>query len=133
MKGWLKNILIFIAGMAAMFIIMLNMAPTSNDGLPGLTLFKDSAQEKIIEAKQIKIFQVIEPNKALADVTNNPDKIYDPDEILVLIIGDEKTTYYDDEKINITDGQYLKQIGMFQYEANSGMQKTVPAVTIVAK
>ena len=133
MKGWLKNILIFIAGMAAMFIIMLNMAPTSNDCLPGLTLFKDSAQEKIIEAKQIKIFQVIEPNKALADVTNNPDKIYDPDEILVLIIGDEKTTYYDDEKINITDGQYLKQIGMFQYEANSGMQKTVPAVTIVAK
>ena len=133
MKGWLKNILIFIAGMAAMFIIMLNMAPTSNDGLPGLTLFKDSAQEKIIEAKQIKIFQVIEPNKALADVTNNPDKIYDPDEILVLIIGDEKTTYYDDEKINITNGQYLKQIGMFQYEANSGMQKTVPAVTIVAK
>ena len=77
MKGWLKNILIFIAGMAAMFIIMLNMAPTSNDGLPGLTLFKDSAQEKIIEAKQIKIFQVIEPNKALADVTNNPDKIYE--------------------------------------------------------
>lgn len=130
MKGWLKNILIFLAGMAAMFFIMVNLASSPNDGLPGLTLFKDSAQEKVIEAKQIEIFQVIEPNKALAHATNNPNITYDPDEILVLIIGDEKATYYDDEKISITNGQYLKQIGMFQYEANSGMQKTVPAVSI---
>lgn len=132
MKGWLKNILIFLAGMAAMFIIMLTLAPAPNDGLEGLTLFKDSAQEKVIDAKQIKIFQVIEPNKALADVTNKPEEIYDRDEILVLIIGDEKTTYYDKEKININDGQYLKQIGIFQYESKVG-QNTVPVVTIVTR
>lgn len=133
MKGWLKNILIFLAGMAAMFFIMVNLASPPNDGLPGLTLFKDSAQEKVIEAKQIKIFQVLEPNKALADVTNKPEEIYDRDEILVLIIGDEKTTYYDDEKINIANGQHLKQIGIYQYKAKSGMQKTVPAVSIISE
>ena len=133
MKGWLKNILIFLAGMAAMFFIMVNLASSPNDGLPGLTLFKDSAQEKVIEAKQIKIFQVLEPNKALADVTNKPEEIYDRDEILVLIIGDEKTAYYDDEKINIANGQQLKQIGIYQYKAKSGMQKTVPAVSIISE
>lgn len=130
MKGWLKNILIFLAGMAAMFIIMLTLAPAPNDGL---TLFKDSAQEKVIDAKKVKIFQVLEPNKALANITNKPNEIYDPDEILVLIIGDEKTTYYDDEKINISDGQYLKQIGIYQYVAKSGNQKTVPAVSIISE
>lgn len=133
MKSWLKNILIFLAGMAAMFVIMLTMVPTPGDGLPGLTLFKDQTQEKIIDAKQIEIFQVIEPNKALADVTNKPYEIYDPDKILVLIIGDEKTTYYDDEKIDIPEGKCLKQIGIFQYEAKSGTQKTVPVVSIVVK
>ncbi len=133
MKSWLKNILIFLAGMAAMFVIMITMVPTPGDGLPGLTLFKDQTQEKVIDAKQIEIFQVIEPNKALADVTNKPYEIYDPDKILVLIIGDEKTTYYDDEKIDIPEGKCLKQIGIFQYESKSGTQKTVPVVSIVVK
>lgn len=133
MKGWLKNILIFLAGMAAMFILMLFLAPKPTDELPGLNLFENSVQEKIITAKQIEIFQVIEPNKALAHTTNHPDKIFDPDELLVLIIGDENTSYYDDEKININENQYLKQIGTYQYITKSETQKTVPVVSIVTK
>lgn len=133
MKGWLKNILIFIAGMAAMFIIMLTLAPKPNDELHGLTLFKDSAQERIIMAKQVEIFQVIEPNKALAHTTIHPDEVFDPDELLVLIIGDENTSYYDDEKININENQYLKQIGTYQYITKSETQKTVPVVSIINK
>lgn len=133
MKGWLKNILIFLTGMAAMFILMLFLAPKPTDELPGLNLFENSAQEKVITAKQIEIFQVIEPNKALAHTTNHPDKIFDPDELLVLIIGDENTSYYDDEKININENQYLKQIGTYQYITKSETQKTVPVVSIVTK
>lgn len=133
MKGWLKNILIFLAGMAAMFILMLFLAPKPTDELPGLNLFENSTQEKVITAKQIEIFQVIEPNKALAHTTNHPDKIFDPDELLVLIIGDENTSYYDNEKININENQYLKQIGTYQYITKSETQKTVPVVSIVTK
>lgn len=47
MKGWLKNILIFLAGMAAMFILMLFLAPKPTDELPGLSFFNDKAQEKL--------------------------------------------------------------------------------------
>ena len=72
MKGWLKNILIFLAGMAAMFILMLFLAPKPTDELPGLSFFNDKAQEKVIDVKQIKIFQVLQPNKALANATNKP-------------------------------------------------------------
>lgn len=93
MKGWLKNILIFLAGMAAMFILMLFLAPKPTDELPGLSFFNDKAQEKVIDVKQIKIFQVLQPNKALANATNKPNEIFDPDEIIVLVIGDDKTTY----------------------------------------
>lgn len=133
MKGWLKNILIFLAGMAAMFILMLFLTPKPTNELPGLSFFNDKAQEKVIDVKQIKIFQVLQPNKALANATNKPNEIFDPDEIIVLVIGDDKTTYYDDEKIDITENQQLKQIGLFQYESKGGMQRTVPVVSIVTK
>lgn len=129
MKSWLKTILTFIAGMITMLIITVAFVPAENDNLQGLTLFQDKTQAKIIEAKQIKVFQVLEPNKALAHATNQPDQIYDPNQIIVLIIGNENTSYYDEEKININYNQYLKQIGIFQYESKVG-QKTVPVVSI---
>ncbi len=129
MKNWLKTILAFIAGMITMLIIMINLSSVQSDELQGLTLFQDKTQVKVIEAKQVKIFQVLTPNKALAYITNEPEKIYDPNQLTVLIIGKENTSYYDDEKIIIQDVQHLKQIGIFQYESKMG-QNTVPVVSI---
>lgn len=129
MKNWLKTILAFIAGMITMLIIMITLSSVQSDELQGLILFQDKTQVKVIEAKQVKIFQVLKPNKALAYITNEPEKIYDPNQLTVLIIGKENTSYYDDEKIIIQDVQHLKQIGIFQYESKMG-QNTVPVVSI---
>lgn len=127
----LKNILIFVAGMVTMFILMvlfgIAVNSSSNSGYPGLTIFEEEG--KCTGAKQIKIMQTLEPDMALAYAKTQPNAIYDPNEILVLLLGDEKTNYYDDQKIDIPRRMSAKQVGTYQYEAKAGM-KTVPAVTI---
>lgn len=132
MKSVLKNLLIFIAGMITMFIIMVVtgiLMHTSNNGnYPGLTIFEEEG--KCLNAKQLQVMQTLEPNIALSIAKSQPNSIYDPNEILVLLLGDDTTSnYYDDLKINIPKGKCAKQIGTYQYEAKMGI-KTVPAVTI---
>ena len=128
----LKNILIFVAGMVTMFILMvlfgLAVNSSSNSGYPGLTIFEEEG--KCTGAKQIKIMQTLEPNMALAHAKTQPNAIYDENEILVLLLGDENASYYDDQKINIPKGMCAKQVGTYQYESRELGMKTVPAVTI---
>lgn len=128
----LKNILIFIAGMVTMFILMvlfgLAVNSSSNSGYPGLTIFEEEG--KCTGARQIKIMQTLEPNMALAHAKTQPNAIYDENEILVLLLGDENASYYDDQKINIPKGMCAKQVGTYQYESRELGMKTVPAVTI---
>lgn len=128
----LKNILIFVAGMVTMFILMvlfgLVVNSSSNSGYPGLTIFEEEG--KCTGAKQIKIMQTLEPNMALAHAKTQPNAIYDENEILVLLLGDENASYYDDQKISIPKGMCAKQVGTYQYESRELGMKTVPAVTI---
>ena len=132
MKNILKSLLIFISVMVTMFVIMvvisISMNSSNNGNYPGLTLFEEEG--KCINAKQLEVMQTLEPNMALSIAKTQPNSLYDPNEILVLLLGDEKNSnYYDDLKINIPKGKCAKQIGTYQYEAKMGI-KTVPAVTI---
>ena len=52
---------------------------------------------------------------------------------IVLFIGDESTSYYDNQKIYVPDGKVLKQVGTYSYMARNEMYKTVPIVKIMAK
>ena len=129
-----KYIILFISGMVTMFILMVLFSivvnSSSNTGYPGLTIFEEEGN--CINAKQLQVMQTLEPNMALAHTKtqiNNEFAIIDPNEILVLLLGDEKASYYDKQRINIPNGMCAKQVGTYQYEAKIGM-KTVPAVMI---
>ena len=128
----LKNILIFIAGMVTMLILMvlfgIAVNSSSNSGYPGLTIFEEEG--KCTGARQIQIMQTLEPNMALAHAKTQPNAIYDPNEIFVLLLGDEKASYYDDQKINVPKGMCAKQVGTYQYQSRELGMKTVPAVKI---
>ena len=52
---------------------------------------------------------------------------------IVLFIGDESTSYYDNQKIYVPDGKVLKQVGTYSYMARNEMYKTVPVVEIMAE
>ena len=119
-----KNIFIFIAGMITILLLEFIIGFI-------IGVINQSEQDgACINAKQIKIFQTLEPNIALAHALTKPNAIFDENETLVLIIGDENAHYYDEQKINVPTGKCAKQIGTYQYPTKQDIYKTVPAVKI---
>lgn len=128
----MKTFLTFIAGMATMLVLVIILGVLFNslngDGYPGLTIFEKDGK-CIAGARQIKVMQTLEPDMALSHAKTQPNAIFDENEVLVLLLGDENANFYDDQKINIPKDKCARQVGTFQYEAKNGM-KTVPAVKI---
>jgi hypothetical protein len=145
----MKNVLVFgfgfVAGIIATIIvgISINNSNKPNDGLLGLTVFPEKGECLTTTSKnkscEIAIYQVIAPNAALGNISYYSDKrIYGNEiyrdydignDVIVLLINYDNKTYYDDQKIDISN-KCARQIGTYQYTANSGMGKTVPAVVI---
>jgi hypothetical protein len=146
----MKRFLIFIGGSVAGvlttilvgYLLVISNKPV-DDGLIGLTVFpgkgdcvKTTSKRK---SSEIDIFQVVEPNMALGDIKNYTDKeMYSGDnyrdydignDVVVLLINYDGKTYYDDQKIDVTN-RCVRQIGTYQYTANTGIEKTVPAVVL---
>ncbi len=69
-------------------------ATKPKDGLIGLTIFPQTG-ECIITKGQIEIFQVIQPNMALAETGNYTDRI------MVLLINHDGKSYYDNLKTTV--------------------------------
>jgi hypothetical protein len=146
----MKRFLIFIGGFVAGvlatilvgYLLVIANKPI-DDGLIGLTVFPEKGEcvENTSKRKstEIDIFQVVEPNMALGNIKNYTDKkMYGGDnyrdydngnDVVVLLINYDGKTYYDDQKIDVTN-KCIRQIGTYQYTAKIGIEKTVPAVAI---
>jgi len=125
----MKKFLIFIGGfvvgiLTTIFVAYLfTIVDKPNDGLLGLTIFSEKGE--CITTNDIEIFQVIEPNKALGQTGEYPDRI------VVLLINYDGISYYDDQKIKIPAQKCARQIGTYQYTTiRDKFEKTVPAVII---
>lgn len=146
----MKKFLIFLGGFVAgilatilvAYFITLANKPIEN-GLLGLTLFSEKGECITTTSKnkscEIEVFQVLAPNAALGSIKYYIDeelfegKIYRDYDILndvvVLLINYDNKTYYDNQKIDISN-KCARQIGTYQYETKSKIEKTVPAVEI---
>lgn len=81
-----------------------------------------------VPGKSFKVVQVLPDGNALANV----DNVYDDNfGVVVLFLGDESTSYYDDQKIEIPKGKVAKQIGNYSYMSRMNIEKTVPVVKIM--
>ena len=128
----MKKFLIFIGGFVAgilatilvAFLITVANKPY-DDGLLGLTIFPEKG-ECITAKKEIEIFQVLEPNVALARTGGILE-----DGIVILLINYDGQSYYDEQKIKIPKNKCARQIGTYQYTTRKdNFGKTVPAVVI---
>ena len=52
---------------------------------------------------------------------------------VVFFAGDENSSYYDSQKINVPEGKVVKQVGTYSYMTQNEMYKTVPVVEIMAE
>jgi len=146
----MKKFLIFIGGFVAgilatiLVVFLVYVANKPNDGLLGLTLFSEKGECITTTSKskssEIEIFQVIAPDMALGYIKYYSDKklyggeIYrDYDrlnDVVVLLINNDGKTYYDDQKIDVSN-KCVRQIGTYQYTTRQDkFEKTVPAVVI---
>jgi hypothetical protein len=135
----------FVAGILATFFIIYvySVANKPNDGLLGLTIFEEKGDCLISTSKskstEMEVLQVIEPTVALAFVKYYTDvetysggtyRNYDlGNNVAVLLINYDNLTYYDEQTIDVSK-KCLRQIGTYQYESKSEIQKTVPVVVI---
>jgi hypothetical protein len=146
----MKQFLIFIGGFAAGILTTIIVAyfivvadKPIDEGLLGLTIFPEKGEclktTSKSKSSEIVIIQVLEPNMALGNLKHYTDKkMYDGEiyrdydfqnDLVVLLIDYDGKTFYDDQKIDVTN-KCIRQIGIYQYTANIGMAKTVPAVVI---
>lgn len=146
----MNKFLIFIGGFVVGILATLLLYPsftTENkpidDGIKGLTMFSEKGDciktTSKMKSSEIEIFQVIKPNTALGRIKYYTDiKMYDDynyrdndyeNEVVVLLINHDGKTYYDDQKIDVSN-KCLRQVGTFQFKSMLDTDKTVPVVVL---
>ena len=128
----MKKGLVFFLGMLAgafLTIVLLYGVYLHNNAEEALRIFEEPG--KVMEESAYKVIQVVDDEYALA-------RGYDEKSglalgLTVLLKSNEGQSYYDDEIVRAPKGAEFRQIGLFDYEANSGEDKTVPVVKVIAK
>ena len=116
MKKGLVFFLGIITGVVLTFVIC-GMFVYSNDRLSGITLFEEPGE--IIQKDSLEVFQTLDNGMALAsDKWSN---------ITVLLWCEEGQSFYDDQVVKASKDECFRQIGLYRYQAKSGM-KTIPVV-----
>lgn len=131
MESKTKFILTYVAGIVTgcvlLFVIgcIIN-AKNSSAKKEDIVMF--DSPRNAVPGKSFKVVQVLPDGNALARI----DNVYDDNfGIVVLFLGDESTSYYDDQKIEIPKGKVAKQIGNYSYMTRMKIEKTVPVVKIM--
>lgn len=102
---------------------------TEEEADDGVKMFDEPGE--IINEKSLKVFQVIAENAALVRGKEKGYDIYTGP--IYLLINHDGKYYYDDEKVNISQGKVLRQVGIYQYETRNEFLKTVPIIMIMNK
>lgn len=133
MNNKTKFILTYVAGIVTVvvltfmvgFLVTKLQARSSSDEI---VMF--DKPRGVVPGDMFEVMQVMPDGSALATDCSILSDNYGT---IVLFIGDESTSYYDNQKIYVPDGKVLKQVGTYSYMARNEMYKTVPIVKIMAK
>ena len=124
-----KKILIYIAGVISgvvlviLFAVAFSGRTTVNSGI---TLFEKEGE--CVSNNSFEVFQVLDTGDALANEIEPGLSVATG--VTVLFLNNGQASYYDDQVINMPKGKCAKQVGIFKYKSNAGMERTVPIVEI---
>lgn len=127
----MKNIFIFVGGVVTGAILMIVVSifiAGRNSSYNGITLFEKEGE--CISENSFQVFQVLDSGEALANEVEQRYSTIIPTGLTVLFLNEDEQSYYDDQVIKMPSNKCAKQIGIFKYSAKSGMEKTVPIVSI---
>lgn len=131
MESKTKFILTYVAGIVTGCVLLFvigSIINAKNSSAPKEDIVMFDSPRNAVPGKTFKVVQVLPDGNALASV----DNVYDDNfGIVVLFLGDESTSYYDNQKIEIPKGKVAKQIGNYSYMSRMKIEKTVPVVKIM--
>lgn len=129
MKLKTKFILTYVAGIVTgciVFFVISCIIVANNSSKDDVVMF--DKPRNTVPGKTFKVFQVFSDGSALS---SGDDYSVNNLGLDVLFLGNESTSYYDDQKIEIPKGKVARQIGNYSYTTNMGIEKTVPIVEIM--
>lgn len=125
----MKKFGIFLLGIITGVILILFLAAVENDinqynnpyNIRGLSMLPKKGS--CITSSNIEIFQTLTKGIALAYPNGKYNNIF-------LLLDSSGALFYDGEKIKMPAKKCAKQVGVYTYETQANLQKTVPAVII---
>lgn len=133
MESKTKFILTYVAGIVTgcvlLFVIgcIINTENSSSSS-PEEDIVMFDNPRNTVPGKAFRVIQVLPDGSALASGDDISD---DNIGMVVLFLGNEGTSFYDNQKIEIPKGKVAKQIGNYSYMSRSYNEKTVPIVKIM--
>lgn len=129
-----KFILTYVAGIVTgivlLFVVGFFMPKSQATSASNDDIVMFEKPRGIVPGKVFEIMQVLPDGSALATVDDIGSGNLGT---IVLFVGDEGTSYYDNQKINVPEVKVVKQVGTYSYMARNEMYKTVPVVEIMAE
>lgn len=96
-----------------------NSSTASDDNL---TIFDEPGE--VMKYSQYTVIQALDDGYALATADN--------DILTVVLIWDQTgVPFYDHQEVKATEGYRFRQMGIYKYETNKGLWKTVPVVSMM--
>ena len=131
MKKWLVFLLGFVSGIVCFVLVVLLFGgnPSTHDN--GMTYF--DAPGECLSTNQFEVMQGLPGNYALAFEQKKSYFGYMNTDLLVLVTNDTGECYYDKQVITVPEGKCMRQVGIYRYQTNSDMWKTVPIVKLMDK
>lgn len=105
--------------------IIASMLLANKSGKNGIMYFENP--EDALSFRSVTVFQALSPGTALARESGH--SAFD-DQIYLLQLNDKKALY-DGETVKAPAGTVFRTIGVYSYETNGGMKRTVPVITIM--
>ena len=82
----------------------------------------------VVPGKVFEVMQVLPDGSALAAVDDIDSGNMGT---VVLFVGNESSSFYDNQNIKVPSGKVAKQVGTYSYMTRQEMEKTMPVVEIM--
>lgn len=122
-----KNIQIFVAGVVMGAIVVVVCLISIKKDFE-IVLFEQG--EKILPIHKLKVFQVIDKDRALVREGGLLHKIM-PKTTYLLLNNNGYNWYYDDQEIQVSKEEKVKQVGVYRYSDKKGAIFTIPKILTI--
>lgn len=128
MKKLLIYLLGVISGVIITFIFAMLLSSGNGDTNKDLTWFDKPGE--VISEQSFEVFQVLDNHVALVHGKSTTDLYLGT---VYLLTNNDGKYYYDKEIVKVPSDKVVRHVGIYKYQTNMNVMKTVPVIQIMNK